>query len=53
MKTLNKISTSKLVARFDAELLAILREDLQAFRDKNKFITSNKQAVAQQNLKAA
>jgi len=53
MKTYNKPSTSKLVSRFDNELRNILMEDLKAFREKNKFVTSNKQAVAQQSLTAA
>jgi len=53
MKTYNKIATSKLVARFDEELLNILKDDLKAFRANNQFSTSNKQAPAQRNLKAA
>ena len=53
MKTYNKIATSKLVARFDEELLNILREDLKAFKASNQFTASNKQAAAQRNLKAA
>ena len=53
MKTYNKIATSKLVARFDEELLNILREDLKAFKATNQFTTSNKQAPVQRNLKAA
>jgi len=53
MKTYNKIATSKLVARFDEELLNILREDLKAFKQNNQFTTSNKQAPVQRNLKAA
>ena len=53
MKTYNKPSTSKLVARFDNELKNILMEDLKAFKEKNEFYISNKQAVAQQTLKAA
>ncbi|WP_179415205.1 hypothetical protein HDF19_08250 [Mucilaginibacter sp. E4BP6] len=32
MKTYNKIATSKLVNRFDEELLNILREDLKAVK---------------------
>jgi len=51
MKIYNKIATSKLVARFDNELLNIIMEDLKAFRDRNKFITSNKQT--QHSLTAA
>jgi hypothetical protein len=39
MKTYNKIATSKLVARFDEELLNILREDLKAMKQaKVQFI---------------
>lgn len=53
MKTYNKIATSKLVARFDEELLNILREDLKAFKANNTFTKSNKQAAVQHNLKAA
>ena len=53
MKTYNKIATSKLVARFDEELLNILREDLKAFKAINQFAPSNKQASVQRNLKAA
>ena len=53
MKTYNKPSTSKLVARFDNELKNLLMEDLKAFRERNKFVTSNKQIVAQQQNVAA
>ena len=53
MKTYNKIATSKLVARFDEELLNILREDLKAFKANDQFATNNKQASVQRNLKAA
>jgi hypothetical protein len=53
MKTYNKIATSKLVARFDEELLNILREDLNAFKANNQFTNNNKQAPVQRNLKAA
>ena len=53
MKTYNRLSTSKLVAKFDNELRNILLEDLKAFRTKNKFTISNKQASVQQNLSAA
>ncbi len=53
MKTYNKIATSKLVARFDEELLNILRNDLKAFKTNHQFATNNKQASVQRNLKAA
>jgi len=35
MKNYKKIAPSKLVAKFDAELLNILKEDLKAFRKNN------------------
>ena len=48
------LSTSKLVARFDDELLNILLEDLRNFKLKNQFISNNnKQAAAQQTRTAA
>lgn len=53
MKTYNKPATSKLLTRFDNELRNIIMEDLKAFRERNKFITGNKQAPAQLNLVAA
>jgi hypothetical protein len=53
MKTYTKPAISKLVASFDNKLKNILTEDLKTFRDKNKFIISNKQAPVQQKLKAA
>jgi hypothetical protein len=48
MKTYNKPATSKLVTRFDNELKAILMKDLKAYRERNQFVTSNKQAAARQ-----
>jgi len=53
MKTYTKPATSKLVARFDNELKNILMDDLKAFRDRNKFTTSNKQAPVHQTLTVA
>lgn len=53
MKTYKKPATSKLVARFDNELMNLLMEDLKTFREKNQFVASNKQEVAQQQLSAA
>ncbi|WP_295716714.1 hypothetical protein [Mucilaginibacter sp.] len=47
-------STSKLVARFDDELLNILLEDLRNFKLRHQFINNNnKQVAAQQISKAA
>jgi hypothetical protein len=51
MKTYKTISTSKLVARFDKELMNLLMQDLKQFKEKNQF--ANNQAVKQQQLKAA
>ena len=53
MKTSKKPATSKLVARFDNELMNLLMEDLRSFREKNQFTSSNKQNAAQQQLSAA
>ena len=53
MKTYKKTATSKLVARFDNELMNLLMEDLRTFKERNQFVTSNKQEVAQQQLSAA
>ena len=53
MKTYNKPATSKLVARFDNELMNLLMEDLRSFREKTQFTSSNKQNAAQQQLSAA
>ena len=44
---------TKLLARFDAELLELLREDLKNYRDKTQFMSNNKQVAAQQTLSAA
>ncbi|PJJ83383.1 hypothetical protein [Mucilaginibacter auburnensis] len=35
MKTNNKPATSKLLKRFDNELMQLLMEDLKVFRNKN------------------
>jgi len=53
MKTYKKPATSKLVARFDNELMNLLMEDLRSFREKNQFATSNKQKTAQPMLSVA
>lgn len=44
---------TKLLARFDAELLELLREDLKNYRAKTQFMSNNKQVAAQQTLSAA
>ena len=43
---------TKLMARFDSELLELLREDLKNYRERNQF-KNNKQVAAQQTLTAA
>ncbi|WP_374949836.1 hypothetical protein [Mucilaginibacter sp.] len=53
MKTYTKAATSKLVNRFDNELKKLLMGDLRSFRESNQFVTSNKQAPVNQQLKAA
>ena len=41
MKTINRPAASKLVARFDQELLEILRTDLKALKQvKNQFLNN-------------
>ncbi len=44
MKTYNKPATSKLLKRFDNDLMQLLMEDLKAFRAKN-FHRNNQPAV--------
>ena len=44
---------TKLLARFDAELLELLSADLKNYRAKTQFISNNKQVAAQQTLSAA
>ena len=53
MKTYNKPSTSKLVARFDNELKKLLMEDLKVFKGRNQFYNANNQDAQKQQLKAA
>ena len=53
MKNYKTIPASKLIARFDNQLLDILLEDLRNFRAKNKVKNINQQVTAQQTLSAA
>ncbi len=53
MKNITKPATSKLVARFDAELKELLMQDLKAYREKNAVLGINKQDATRQNLSAA
>jgi len=53
MKNHKTPSASKLIARFENQLLDILLEDFRNFRAKNSFKQSNQQAAKQQTLSAA
>jgi hypothetical protein len=53
MKSITKPATSKLVAKFDNDLMQILMADLQNFKANNPTYGINKQAAAKQSLKAA
>ncbi|WP_158534887.1 hypothetical protein [Mucilaginibacter hurinus] len=45
MKTYNKPSTSKLVAKFDNELMQLLMEDLKARKSANNIKTNSLNAA--------
>lgn len=45
-------ATTKLLARFDAELMELLKDELKNYNERNRF-KNNKQLVAQQTLTAA
>ncbi|WP_166091216.1 hypothetical protein [Mucilaginibacter inviolabilis] len=53
MKNYKTPSASKLITRFENQLLEILLEDLRNFRARNRFKQSNQQKAAQQTLSAA
>ncbi|QJD94585.1 hypothetical protein HH214_01185 [Mucilaginibacter robiniae] len=54
MKTYHKTSVSKLVAKFDNDLKALLLQDLQAVRNtKNDLINKIKQSIEVKSLSAA
>lgn len=53
MKTHKKPATSKLVAKFDSELMNILANDLKIFIGRNSFLASKKQAIVQPALSVA
>ncbi|ASU36424.1 hypothetical protein [Mucilaginibacter xinganensis] len=53
MKNLKKPAASKLLVKFDNELMSILTHDLKLFMAKNPFLASNKQAIPQQSLSVA
>lgn len=53
MKNHKTPSASKLITRFENQLLDILLEDFRNFRVKNSFKQNKQQAAAQQTLSAA
>jgi hypothetical protein len=53
MKSYKTPSASKLIARFENQLLDILLEDFRNFRAKNSIKQSNPQTATQQTLSAA
>jgi hypothetical protein len=53
MKNYKTPSASKLIARFENQLLDILLEDLRNFRAKNRFKQNNQQTAVQQISSAA
>ncbi|MDB5006905.1 MAG: hypothetical protein JWQ84_370 [Mucilaginibacter sp.] len=53
MKTYKKPAASKLLIRFDNELKNLLANDLKSFMERNPFLASKKQAMAQHTLSVA
>jgi hypothetical protein len=53
MKNHKKPATSKLVAKFDNELMKLLKSDLKLFMAKNPFLMRKKQAALQPELSVA
>ncbi|MGZ3873647.1 MAG: hypothetical protein ACXVJD_12055 [Mucilaginibacter sp.] len=53
MKTNRKPAASKLLTKFDSELMNILANDLKSFMSKNPFLASKKQAMEQSVLSVA
>ena len=53
MKTYKKPAASKLLKRFDNELMNILSNDLKSFMNNNPFLMSKKQALNQPTLSVA
>jgi hypothetical protein len=53
MKTYKKPAASKLLAKFDNELMTLLTNDLKLFMNKNPFLMSKKQAIMQPTLSVA
>ena len=53
MKTYKKNAPSKLLAKFDNELMKILTSDLKLFMVRNPFLMSKKQALVQSTLSVA
>jgi hypothetical protein len=53
MKTYKKPAPSKLLKKFDNELMDILLSDLNSFMARNPFLMRRKQAMAQSTLSIA
>jgi hypothetical protein len=53
MKTYKKPAASKLLAKFDTELMSLLTSDLKLFMARNPFLMSKKQAIMQSTLSVA
>jgi hypothetical protein len=53
MKTYKKPAASKLLAKFDNELMNMLTNDLKLFMARNPFLMRKKQAIAQSTLSLA
>jgi hypothetical protein len=53
MKTYKKSAPSKLLAKFDVELMNLLTNDLKLFMARNPFLMSKKQAMVQSTLSVA
>ena len=50
MKTYNKPAPTKLLAKFDNELMTLLANDLKEFMGRNPFLMRKKQAMTQNTL---
>ena len=53
MKTYKKNAASKLLVKFDNELMYLLANDLKSFISRNPFLPNKKQATEQQTLSVA
>jgi hypothetical protein len=53
MKTYKKTAASKLLTKFDNELMKLLTSDLKLFTARNPFLMSKTHAMEQQTLSLA